>query len=418
VAHILVVTFHRGFPVDFSRHIDHKAHTVSYLTNRLGQDLIARGGAPAPAVVTDPGDLGATERAVADLVRRVGPLDVVCAPSEYDLELAAAIRARFGVPGLTPEQTRRCQDKVQMKGLLQLAGLATPAFSDCRASGHVRDLINKVGFPIVLKPRRGAASRGVVMVNSEEHLRAVWPGLVHDSYEAEEFVPGPIYHVDGLVQDGDLRFALSSRYVNTCLQSAEGLPHGSVVVDDQTLGEELRTFTRECLRALGLRDSAFHLELILRDGVVPTFLEIGARPGGAEVQQVIKDLYGVDLLREWVNLQIGPIPTYSASQEVGGWLVFPAPCRPPYLVTRSTRLTGEISHLYYERTPAAGDVHDAMTLAIDRWPIGRFRYAGPSSTAVHDSVRRTIERYQFDALPLSAGRAELQPLPDMRGFTW
>jgi hypothetical protein len=399
----MIVTFHRGSAVAFGRHVDHAEHAVSYVTDPLGAEILARSGdrPAALAVVDDPVDRDAVCRAAAALAERIGTPDAVFAPHEYDLLDAARVRDRIGVRGMSRSLTLDCRDKVRMKRKLRAGGVATPAFVACDSRAAVPDLVREVGFPLVLKPRQGGGSRGVMVIADESSLARAWSRIDPDAYECEQFVAGPIHHVDGLRRRGRLTVSQVSRYVNTCFQSAHGLPHGSVVVDDPSLSRRLTEFAAGSLAALGLDDSAFHLELILRDGTTPVFLEVGARLGGGEIVPVVEEVYGVDLLRAWIDLQLGGPPAAELMRgAVGGWLVAPRPCEPPYRIVGVERLAGRIPHLYAERLPRPGEVHDRSNLRANRWPGGSFRYRGPSTAAVESAITESIRRYRLEAVRL------------------
>ncbi|WP_437777391.1 ATP-grasp domain-containing protein [Sorangium sp. So ce1097] len=395
--HVLIVSLHRSSVVSFDKHLDHEAHLVTYVTDAVGAQAVARYRSKvADMIVVDhPDDVERACAAAREIEGRVGQVDVVIAPAEYDLLTAARIRDRLGVAGMTEAETLVFRDKVCMKQRLRAYGVPTPRFAECRSRPEVVRLVRQLGYPLVLKPRQGAGSRGVVVVEDALAMERAWTTIDPETYECEEFVPGPICHVDGLIQKGRLTFGMASRYVNTCLQSAQGLPHGSVMVDDPDLRRELMAFALRSVEALGLDDSAFHLEVILRDGSTPVFLEVGARLGGGEIKPLVQDLYGVDLLREWIDVQLGTGHLRRGGGAVGGWLVVPPPCEPPYEVVEASALSGQIPHLYHEAMPRPGEVFDKMMARQDKWTGGRFRYKGPSTAEVERAINETMQRYRL-----------------------
>lgn len=396
--HVLIVTLHRSSLVSFDRHLDHETHAVTYVTDAAGAEAVARYRSKVAdmIVVDDPNDVEGACDAAREIARRVGPVDVLVAPSEHDLLTGARIRDRLGIAGMTEAETLVFRDKVCMKQRLRANDVPIPRFAECRSRAEVSQLVHQLGYPLVLKPRQGAGSRGVILVEDEAAMARAWTAIDPETYECEEFVPGPICHVDGLIQNGTLTFSMASRYVNTCLQSAQGLPHGSVMIDDPDLRRELTAFALRSVEALGLSSSAFHLELILRDGATPVFLEVGARLGGGEIKPLVQDLYGVDLPREWINLQLGAGRAMRCSGDViGGWLVVPPPREAPYEVIDVSSLSGEVPHLYHEALPRPGEVFDQSRLLQDRWTGGRFRYRGPSTAEVEQAITETIQRYRL-----------------------
>ncbi|MGP9018910.1 ATP-grasp domain-containing protein [Streptomyces sp. BR1] len=407
--HLLILTLKHSSVTTFEEHIDHAAHTVTYLADPKAAEYVSRyrGEVAELVQVADPTDVeGQIFPAAAAIFGRHGPADAVFTSSEYDLLTAARIRERFGIPGMTEARTLAFRDKVVMKEQLSGTGVAVPRFTAPATLDAIAALTAGTGYPVVLKPRQGMGSRGIHVLTDSSQLPSAVREIDPNAYECEEFVHGPIYHVDGLMGASGLRFLTLSRYVNSCLDATRGLPLGSVMVDDPELRRMAAELTETALTALELRDNAFHLEFILRDGRTPVFLEVGARAGGGQIQPVTEELYGVDLLRTWVALQLGEdVELPSALHPVGGWLVIPEPCEPPYRVVDIEPLAGRVPHLYHEQVPHPGEVFDAARLRRDRWPGGRFRYAGPSTRAVERAVRDTIRHYRLEAVGLGGGPA-------------
>ena len=65
-----------------------------------------------------------------------------------------------------------------------------------------------------LKPRSQAAAIGIRRLESADDLWRTLEGLgdVQADYVLERFLPGDVYHVDSIVFDGRIRFAMASRY--------------------------------------------------------------------------------------------------------------------------------------------------------------------------------------------------------------
>jgi biotin carboxylase len=77
--------------------------------------------------------------------------------------------------------------------LMQLAGLPTPRHYRIERPADVSAAAAHVGFPAVIKPVNGAASIGVIRVNSEEELRTAyerWVGQDMHGWVADVFCRG------------------------------------------------------------------------------------------------------------------------------------------------------------------------------------------------------------------------------------
>ncbi|WP_250301012.1 acetyl-CoA carboxylase biotin carboxylase subunit family protein [Streptomyces sp. A 4/2] len=348
---------------------------------------------------------------VRELVGRHGTPDAVFGQSEYDILTAALLSDGLGVRGGHGlDLVRRFKDKPTMKSAVRGAGLRVPDFCPLDRSGssggsggsggglRAEAVIEALGsLPLILKPRASAGSEGVTLVESTEQLEQALSGVDPAAYECEEYIEGAVFHVDGVYRSHSFHFVTASRYVNTCLDYAHGRPLGSVLLGEGRERAELTEFAERCLRALGLTDGAFHLELIRRPDGELVFLEVGLRPGGAQVPFLHADLFGIDLFAEAFRAAIGLPPLWQPGAgpqgATGGWLIYPTPGRLPSRVTRRTSLRATVPEVYHEELPPVG------------WTItspggydngcGTFRFRGDDPAGVLDAVHTVLDRYDL-----------------------
>ncbi|MDO0924142.1 ATP-grasp domain-containing protein [Streptomyces sp. TG1A-8] len=367
----------------------------------------ARSGVPADAervhVVRDFGDLDNVLKVVDAIVREEGPFDHVIGFSEMLLDLAATLRERYGVPGFSPEETSRFCDKTVMKERVSRAGLRVPRWAPCWTEEQVLAAAEEFGYPVIVKPVRGASSQGVREIASAGELRALCAERNLSDLEIEEFVRGEILHVDGVLDAaGKPLFLCTSRYVSTCLDfEVLGAPLGSVFQTDPVVRGRCEDFAVRCLTALGLHSSAFHLELF-DTGEELVFLEVGARVPGADVSYVINDVHGVNLFRLWVDVLLGrpvdpPVPDPELS---GGWLIIQAPKPLPQKVTAASSLLGHVPYLYRELVPRPGEVLVSRPGAYATLQGGRFLFRGGTQEQIEEAVRQAREQYRLTTEPV------------------
>jgi ATP-grasp domain len=337
--HILVLHRVPDTLVRYADAIDHGAHEVTYVGV---PDRLPTMPADVPARrIVRPGT-GETSAEVLAAMEGLPAPERVIALSEYDLLAAARVREVFGVPGGDVADVLPVRDKVAMKAAIAAAGLRAPHFLDLKAALTGGPAAVSWTGPTVLKPRAGASSEGVrrfptVQAALAAALSAQTPFDI-DDLEIEEFVEGPIIHVDGLVANGVPVAVQTSRYVNTCLGFAEGAPLGSIQVDTTP---EVVKWTMRCLSAVGIKTGPFHLEAFeTPEGLV--FLEVGARFGGADVVDTFELATGVRLPAAQLRLLVdGPgtplaVGTPRPAQRYG-WFVWPGHT----LGTKYCRITGE-----------------------------------------------------------------------------
>ncbi|MBJ9977531.1 biotin carboxylase [Pseudomonas sp. S75] len=220
----------------------------------------------------------------------------VVALNEGDLLNAATIRERWGVPGDPRAWTERFRDKLSMleiaAGQSAIAILPAVSADDPQA---VQQLLSERGFPLVLKPRYGTASRGVRILRQAQDLSLL--DTPHtEPMMVQAFCAAPILHVDGWWDGERIVVLTASRYVNSCADFGPDSALGSIELEADDHERAIAGRVATLLEAFaGEREIVFHLELF-DDGQDLHFLEIGARVGGAEIPFLWREVRDIDLV--------------------------------------------------------------------------------------------------------------------------
>lgn len=238
-----------------------------------------------------------------EAIARIVPLD------EFDLEMAATLREHLRLPGMGESVTRHFRDKLAMRMRAREQGIAVPDFVPILNYDRIREFLDRVPAPWVLKPRFSASAIGIRKL---DHAEQLWRALdelgdLQSHHLLERFVPGRVYHVDSVAWDGEIVFAEASAYLNPPFD----VYHGGGLFCTRTLdreGEEaraLREMNREVVRGLGMERGALHTEFIRgdEDGRF-YFLETAARVGGAFIADMVEAATGANLWREWARVEV------------------------------------------------------------------------------------------------------------------
>ena len=247
-------------------------------------------------------------RAGAASVARTERLDRIVALDDFDVEMAGMLREYLCVPGMGQTTARGFRDKLAMRTRARAAGIACPEFVHALNHQSIAEWAGRVAPPWVLKPRSQAAAIGIRKVNSAEELWRTLGDLgdAQANYVLEQFVPGDVYHVDSIVFEGRVRFAVPSRYWTPPMAVAHegGIFVTSTLPDDDPAAAVLQDLNVRILTTFGLRRGTSHTEFIHgRDGSWQ-FLETSARVGGAYIVDVVEAATGVNLWREWARAEI------------------------------------------------------------------------------------------------------------------
>jgi biotin carboxylase len=224
------------------------------------------------------------------------------------VELAAMLREHLFIPGMGETTGRAFRDKLAMRRRARSGGIPCPDFVHVLNTEAIRDWIARVPPPWVMKPRAQAAAIGIRKLQTAEDLWQAIDAVGDDfaEYVLEQFVPGDVFHVDSIVFDRQVRFAVASRYNTPPMAVAH---EGGIFVtrtlpaDDEVVGP-LRAMNAQVLSSFGMRQGVSHTEFIRGHDGQLYFLETSARVGGAYIVDVVHAATGVNLWREWAKIEI------------------------------------------------------------------------------------------------------------------
>ncbi len=247
----------------------------------------------------------------------------------------ARVREAAGIPGTSVRTAFLCRDKPAMKQLLREGGIPCAASTGASSVAEVREFVEQVGFPIILKPRAGAGASGAARVDSvadlEPALRELGAGQPGWSIAVEEFIEGHEGFYDTLAIGGNVVHDFVSHYYPNVLEAMRQRwisPQFVATnrIDEAPAYQDLKILGRKVVSLLGIETSATHMEWFYGPRGLK-FSEIGCRPPGVRAW----DLYNVgndmDLYREWAMAITYGRPAQSASRRYSAGIIALRPDR-------------------------------------------------------------------------------------------
>src|SRR4029079_9570829 len=268
-------------------------------------DLIAVPNDAGPALFID----------LLAFLARNRKIDRVVALEEFDVVTAALMREHLCLPGLSSSGAKVFRDKLSMAVHAQRAGIYVPDFVPLVNAEDVDEFMQRVPGPWVIKPRSDVSAIGISKVSEPEEVRRAISEMNEREnlrerasyYVLARFIPGEVFHVDSIVNDGKVLFAGTNQYGRPPMQVAhQGGAYISRTLERGSADEKtLLSINNKLVRALGLERGATHAEFIKSDADGKFyFLEIAARVGGAYISDVLEAASGVNLWREWAKIEM------------------------------------------------------------------------------------------------------------------
>jgi biotin carboxylase len=239
-------------------------------------------------------------------IDRIVPLD------EFDLEMASTLREHMRVPGMGESTVRFFRDKLAMRMQAEERGMLVPDFVPIFNYDRLREFMERVPPPWLLKPRHSASAIGIKKLDRADDL---WPlldvlGDRQSFHLLERYVPGDVFHVDAIAWGGNVVFAEAHGYFHPPYD----VYHGGGVFCTRTLqrgsaeSNALIERNEQIVTALGMTRGALHTEFIRgREDGRYYFLETAARVGGANIVALVEAATGLNLWREWARVEVADV---------------------------------------------------------------------------------------------------------------
>jgi formate-dependent phosphoribosylglycinamide formyltransferase (GAR transformylase) len=221
---------------------------------------------------------------------------------------AAQVREACTIPGTSVHTAWLCRDKPSMKEALRAVGVPTAASVAVSTAAQAREFSERIGYPLILKPRSGAGASGTVRVDSDaelEHALGVFGGQGVDSIAVEEFVEGHEGFYDTITVDGRVALDFASHYYPNVLEAMRTRWISPQFVATNRIDVapeygELRELGARVIGALGIGTSATHMEWFFGPKGL-RFSEIGCRPPGVGAWDLYSAGNEIDLYRAWAD---------------------------------------------------------------------------------------------------------------------
>jgi hypothetical protein len=246
----------------------------------------------------------AMSEAARQLNRSVPVSGVLCW-DEGRIHATAHVARALGLRNGDPAVIWRLRDKAQTRAALDTAGVAQPRSIAVRTLDEAIDAANRIGYPVILKPRGLGASLGVVQADDEAELRAMFaftrdtpaPDPVvyasDHSVLVEECVVGEEISVDSVVRDGQVNALFVGRKVVGYPPYREEIGHYVDAADPLLTDPVLAKALQQTHAALGFRDGWTHTEFMLTE-TGPQLIEVNGRLGGDMIPYLGMLATGID----------------------------------------------------------------------------------------------------------------------------
>jgi biotin carboxylase len=243
--------------------------------------------------------------------------------SETDIEIAEQASELLGVPDAAPRAARTARNKALQRAYLADYDVPSVWYHAVSDIGQALNVAADRGFPVIVKPTRAASSDHVELVHDRGRLSARLAQiadlaasrhkLYYDQPESsvwalvEEYLPGEEVTVDGVVLGG--RFTLGGVYHKAPMEGpffAEDLY--TMPYSEPDLEAGFADIAQRIVDGLAIRTCLFTVELRADAHGRYRVVEFSVRGSGGQMYRLIRDVYGIDLVRQYARACLGDDP--------------------------------------------------------------------------------------------------------------
>lgn len=236
---------------------------------------------------------------------------ILSACGDQPMRTMAYISEKLNLPCyLSYEQSQNLTNKVLMKRLMLKGGIPTSKFKQFDINTAVD--IDGFDFPLVIKPADNNGSKGIIKVYTKEELNQAL--LEAKKYTlsgdllVEEFKDGEEYSVEAFLSHGEPHIIFSSRNIKIKNRNTFTICRNDYVpVLKKSLEKRIKKIISQIGDVFEIDNVPLLLQLIVK-GEDVNVIEFSARTGGGSKLFFIREMVGVDVIDNLIDVTFGKDP--------------------------------------------------------------------------------------------------------------
>lgn len=253
------------------------------------------------------------KEAVLELAQSLNLDAVVCYASDPAAPTAAYVCEKLGFPTNPYESVMILSNKDLFRRFLKDNGFCVPQAESYTDYEVLKADIEKIRFPVMVKPVDSSGSKGINKIYSADQLEFAYNDAMKYSrckkILIEEFIEKKGYQVsgDGFSVNGELKFRCFGNEYYSDSGIKEYVPLGECwpSVLPLTVQEKIHNELQRLITVLGMKTGAYNIEVILDKDDNVYVLELGARNGGSLIPQITEYATGVDMVEYTIRAALG-----------------------------------------------------------------------------------------------------------------
>ncbi len=263
---------------------------------------------------------------VAEVAAKFKPDGIMTLATDMPMRSIAAATKTCGLPGISMDTAIKSTDKGEMIKAFRENGVEHPWFYILKTKEDLETVVDNLTFPCISKPTDNSGSRGVMLINSIEELKAAVEYSSScgrgGSVIVEEYLSGSEVSVEIIVLDGIVNVLQVTDKITTGAPHFVETGHTQPSRLPQRDVDAIKDLASRAVKAVGIENGPAHVEIMLtKNG--PRMIELGARMGGDCITTHLVPLStGVDMIKAVIQLSCGETPDITPKFNKGSAIRF------------------------------------------------------------------------------------------------
>lgn len=243
----------------------------------------------------------------AKTINFVDTIDAILDSHENKQDLTAKIAKTLNLPYNDLSCIEKIYDKEKMRHFLNENCMDATVGKRLKDKKELMEFIEEYGYPVVIKPVDGWASKGVSIVYGKEDIELALNWIEDTEYYqiyVEEFIDGTEYSVESFTEKGKSRVvAITKKFKSEkhCIEVGQCVP--AKISND--LKRNIELFIQNFLNKMGFKYGPAHTEIMVRKNNVISVIETHCRLGGDNIPELVKNALGIDMIDLWARQVLG-----------------------------------------------------------------------------------------------------------------
>lgn len=251
------------------------------------------------------------EAACLEYAKQMDVDGVLTAATDYGVLSASYVAENLSLPGIKYSSAKRIKNKYEVRKCLFESGADDTGLSfEVACEADVDNIINKVQFPVMVKPCDGSGSRGASRVDKSADLKTACEFAMSNSLTkkatVEPFITGEEYGAESFVLNGEVYVLGVMKKLMTKPPYYAELGHSIPSQLSHEIENKVKNCVKKAIKALDINFGSVNMDMLITKSGDVHIVDIGARMGGNLIgSHIIPIGTGVQYIENMIRAAVG-----------------------------------------------------------------------------------------------------------------